>query len=251
MKHAICILLLLCTAIAAHAQANIFDGPNELYRKGDFKGAVKGYENILTRHKLESAELYFNLGNAYYKLNQVAPAIYNYEKALLLNPDDKEIRNNLKFAQKLQIDDVKEIPKVGFRKMIEDFTRKLHYDSWAKLAIAGAFFFLLLFIGYYFTGTALAKRIFFMSMFVALLLIALSVFAAIFEKSTYEMERPAIVFAGIAGVKSEPGKDGADAFTLHEGTKVYVLESLDDWKKIELPDGNQGWIEQSAIRELK
>lgn len=227
-----------------------FGKGNELYRKGDFKGAVSAYESVLNTKK-ESAELYFNLGNAYYKLNEVAPAIYNYEKALLLNPDDKEIINNLKFAQKLQIDDVNEVPKVGFSKMINDFTGKLHYDAWAKVAIAGAFLFLLFFVGYYFTGTTLAKRIFFVAMFLSLLLIALSVFAAIFEKSVYETERPAIVFAGIVGVKSEPEKTGDDAFMLHEGTKVYVLEALDDWKKIELPDGSQGWIEQSAIKELK
>lgn len=229
---------------------NGFDKGNELYRKGDFQGAAEAYESVL-KSKKESAELYFNLGNAYYKLNRVAPSIYNYEKALLLNPTDREISNNLKFAQKLQIDDVKETSKVGFRKMIEDFTSQLHYNTWAKLAVGAAFAVLLLFVGYYFSGTTLAKRIFFISMFVALAFIAASIFAAIFEKSTYNMERPAIVFAQVAGVKSEPEKDAQDAFTLHEGTKVYVLETLDNWKKVELLDGNQGWIDQSAIKELK
>lgn len=247
MNKAVFIFLLLTQVFWAQ---NGFDKGNELYRKGDFQGAADAYESVL-KSKKESAELYFNLGNAYYKLNRVAPAIYNYEKALLLNPNDKEISNNLKFAHKLQIDDVKEMPKVGFRKMIEDFTSQVHYNTWAKLAVAGAFLALLLFVGYYFSGTTLAKRIFFVSMFAALLFIALSVFAAIFEKSTYNMERPAIVFSSIAGVKSEPQKDAQDAFIVHEGTKVYVLESLDGWKKVELLDGNQGWIEQSAIKELK
>lgn len=247
MNKAVFIFLLLTQVFWAQ---NGFDKGNELYRKGDFQGAADAYESVL-KSKKESAELYFNLGNAYYKLNRVAPAIYNYEKALLLNPNDKEISNNLKFAHKLQIDDVKETPKVGFRKMIEDFTSQVHYNTWAKLAVAGAFLVLLLFVGYYFSGTTLAKRVFFVSMFTALLFIALSVFAAIFEKSTYNMERPAIVFAPIASVKSEPQKDAQDAFIVHEGTKVYVLESLDGWKKVELLDGNQGWIEQSAIKELK
>jgi tetratricopeptide (TPR) repeat protein len=227
-----------------------FEKGNALYRKGDFEGAVSAYENVL-KSKKESAELYFNLGNSYYKLNKVAPSIYNYEKALLLNPNDEEIHNNLKFAQKLQIDDVKEVPKVGFRKMIEDFTSELHYNSWAWVAVGAAFLFLLLFIGYYFSGTTLVKRIFFISMFVAILLLFASVFAAIFEKNADKNERPAIVFAGIAGVKSEPQKSAQDAFILHEGTKVYVLEVLDNWKKIELPDGNEGWIQQDAIKELK
>ncbi|NUY81267.1 tetratricopeptide repeat protein [Flavobacterium sp. MAH-1] len=247
MNKAVFIFLLLTQVFWAQ---NGFDKGNELYRKGDFKGAADAYESVL-KSKKESAELYFNLGNAYYKLNRVAPAIYNYEKALLLNPNDKEISNNLKFAHKLQIDDVKETPKVGFRKMIEDFTSQVHYNTWAKLAVAGAFLVLLLFVGYYFSGTTLAKRIFFVSMFAALLSIALSVFATIFEKSTYNMERPAIVFASITSAKSEPQKEAQDAFIVHEGTKVYVLESLDGWKKVELLDGNQGWIDQSAIKELK
>ncbi|RZJ68108.1 MAG: tetratricopeptide repeat protein [Flavobacterium sp.] len=247
MKQLVYILALFTQVIWAQKD---FENGNALYRKGDFQGAASAYENVL-KSKKESAELYFNLGNAYYKLNRVAPSIYNYEKALLLSPNDKEISTNLKFAQKLQIDDVKEVPKVGFRKMIEDFTSGFHYNSWAKLAVGGAFLFLLLFVGYYFSGTTLVKRIFFVSMFAALLFIAASVFAAIFEKSTYEMERPAIVFSGIAGVKSEPQKDAPDAFTLHEGSKVYVLEALDEWKKVELPDGSSGWIQQSAIKELK
>lgn len=248
MRIIACLLLLLMTPVS-WAQ-NDFDKGNALYRKGDFQGAVSAYEKVL-KNKKESAELYFNLGNAYFKLNQVAPSIYNYEKALLLNPQDPEIKDNLKFAQKLQIDEVNEVPKVGFGKMIEDFTSALHYDSWAWLAVGGAFLFLGLFVGYYFSGTAMVKRLFFIAMFVAILLILASIFAAVFERNQYKNERPAIVFTGIAGVKSEPEKDAPDAFILHEGTKVYVLENLDNWKKIELQDGNQGWIEESVIKELK
>ncbi|RZJ72405.1 tetratricopeptide repeat protein [Flavobacterium sp.] len=247
MKKLIFIFILISQTIFGQAG---FEKGNELYRKGDFQGAADAYEAVVTS-KRASAELYFNLGNAYYKLNRVAPSIYNYEKALLLNPTDSEIATNLKFAQKLQIDDVKETPKVGFRKMIEDFTSQLHYDAWAKFAVGGAFAVLLFFVGYYFSGTTLVKRIFFVSMFLALFFIVLSVFAAIFEKSTYEAERPAIVFSAVAFVKSEPQKTAQDAFTLHEGTKVYVLETLDNWKKVALLDGNVGWIETSAIRELK
>ena len=229
---------------------SVFDKGNEHYRKGNYEGAVEAYESIL-KSKKESAEVYFNLGNAYYKLNRVAPAIFNYEKALLLNPGDTEIANNLKFAQKLQIDDVKEVPKVGFSKMIEDVTSKVNYNTWAKFAIGGAVAVLLFFIGYYFSGTTLIKRLFFVMMFVGIAFIALSIFAAIFQKSTDDSERPAIVFAPVLLVKSEPQANAQDAFTLHEGTKVYVIEVLDNWRKVALADGNQGWVEQSAIKELK
>lgn len=88
-------------------------------------------------------------------------------------------------------------------------------------------------------------------MFLALLVITLSVLSAIFEKSNYENDKPAIVFAEITSVKTEPKLDAPDAFMLHEGTKVQILETLDNWRNIELSDGTNGWIEASAIKELK
>jgi len=231
------------------AQAG-FEKGNELYRKEKYAEAAAQYENVL-KTKKHSAELYFNLGNAYYKLNKVAPAIYNYEKALLLNPGDAEIQNNLRFAHKMMIDEVKEVPKVGFRKIIQDFTSTLSYDCWAWTAVALAVLFLLFFCGYYFSAVTIYKRIFFIGMFVLAFGIVICILSAVFEKDRYKNERPAIVFAGIASVKSEPKNSGADASVLHEGTKVYVLEELDNWKKVELPDGSEGWMENNTLKEVK
>lgn len=247
MKKLFYIFLLISQTFLAQ---NGFEKGNELYRKEKFQDAVTAYESVL-KTKKESAELYFNLANSYYKLNKVAPAIFNYEKALLLKPNDKDIINNLKFAQKLQIDDIKEVPKVGFSKLIQDFTSSYHYNTWGWIAVGFSTLFLVLFIGYYFSQTTLLKRLFFVGMFLALLVIVLGVLSAIFEKSNYENDRPAIVFAEITAVKTEPKSDAPDAFILHEGTKVQILETLDDWKKIELSDGTGGWIEETAIKELK
>ena len=107
------------------------------------------------------------------------------------------------------------------------------------------------FIGYYFSENAVYKRIFFFGMFVALVLLLLAVSSAIFEKSHFDSEKPAIVFAEMANVKSEPRDGGKPLFLLHEGTKVYVEEIIGKWKKIQLTDGTEGWIESSAIKEVK
>jgi hypothetical protein len=184
-------------------------------------------------------------------LNKVAPAIYNYEKALLLNPNDTEIQNNLKFAQKLQIDDIKTVEKVGFNKLIQDFTNTFHYNTWGGITVGFSILFLLFFIGYYFSQITVSKRLFFFGMFFVMLLLIVSVAAAIFEKNQYNNDQPAIVFSEIVSVKSEPKNSATDAFVIHEGTKVYVIESLDNWDKIQLTDGNEGWIEKSAIKRLK
>lgn len=240
--------LLLCTSLLS-AQ-NGFDKGNELYRKEKYAEAAEAYENVL-KTKKHSAELYFNLGNAYYKLNKVAPAIYNYEKALLLSPGDRDVENNLKFAHKMMVDEVKETPKVGFSKMVADFTSGMSYNGWAWLAVGCAIGFLLFFCGYYFSSATLLKRLFFLGMIVLSLVILLSIFSAIFEKDRHASERPAIVFAAAAAVKSEPKPSAADVITLHEGTKVYVLETLDNWRRVELPDGSDGWMESSVIKEVK
>ena len=243
------LILFLLTTQFFFAQTG-FEKGNDLYQKGKYEQAITEYESILAT-KQHSTELYFNLGNCYYKLNKVAPAIYNYEKALLLNPDDSEIVNNLKFAQKLQIDEIKVIPQVGFAKMIHDFTSIFHYNTWAWISVGFATMFLVFFIGYYFSQIALSKRIFFIGMFVLLFLMLISVTSAISEKNHFESEKPAIVFAEMVLVKSEPQSASNTVFTLHEGTKVFIKEKLENWRKIQLTDGTEGWIEKTAIREVK
>ncbi|MGX7667353.1 tetratricopeptide repeat protein [Flavobacterium pedocola] len=247
MKKLFYIILLVSQAIFAQSA---FQKGNDLYKKEQYEEAVAVYEGILKSGE-QSAELYFNLGNAYYKLHKVAPAVYNYEKALLLNPDDAEIRTNLKFAQKMAIDEIKVVPKVGFSKMLNDALDVFHYDTWAGIATGFSVVFLLFFIGYYFGGTSLMKRLFFVGMLLSLLVIVLSVASAILERKNYNGERPAIVFAELATVKNEPKTTAPNAFELHEGAKVYILETQDNWCKIELTDQTLGWIEKSAIRELK
>lgn len=247
MKNLLYILLL--TTQVFFAQSG-FENGNALYQKGKYQEAITAYESVF-RTKKESAELYFNIGNCYYKLNKVAPAIYNYEKALLLNPNDAEIQNNLKFAQKLQIDDIKTVEKVGFNKLIQDFTNTFHYNTWGGIAVGLSIVFLLFFVGYYFSQITVSKRLFFLGMFFVMLLLVVSVAAAIFEKNQYNNDQPAVVFSEVVSVKSEPKNSATDAFVLHEGTKVYVIESLDNWDKIQLTDGTEGWIENSAIKRLK
>jgi len=247
MKNIFYILLLIFQISLAQ---NAFDQGNKFYEKENYQVAIKSYQSVLNTGK-QSAELYFNLGNCYYKIQKVAPAIYNYEKALLLSPNDTEIKTNLEFARKMAIDDIKVIPKVGFSKLIQDFTAKYYYDTWAWIAVAFAFLFLLFFVGYYFSNLTVLKRVFFFGMFFWLLGIGLSTTSGFYEKGRVDNERPAIVFAETASVKSEPKISATDAFVLHEGTKVYILESIANWKKVELTDETTGWIEESAIKEIK
>ena len=246
MKNLAYIVLFLTQLMAAQS----FTKGNELYRKGNYAGAAQEYEGVLKKDK-ESAELYFNLGNAYYKMNKVAPAIYNYEKALQLDPGNGDIKANLGFAHKMIIDEIKEVPNVCFSKMVDDSTSVYHHNTWPWIAVAFSALFFLLFLGYYLAGTTLLKRVFFVGMFIALLIIVDALFSAVFTKAQEAKERPAIVFSEVVAVKTEPNAHAHDAFILHEGTKVNVLETLDNYKKVELADESIGWIESSAIKEIK
>lgn len=247
MKKILYIFLLIFQISLAQ---NAFEQGNKFYEKENYQSAISSYESVLASVK-QSSELYFNLANSYYKLHKVAPAVYNYEKALLLSPNDTEIKTNLEFARKMAIDDIKVIPKVGFSKLLSDFTSRYHYDTWAWITVGFAFLFLLFFVGYYFSQKTVLKRVFFIGMFVCLVGIFLSAASGFYEKGRNANEKPAIIFAEIVPVKSEPKTSSTNAFILHEGTKVYILESIANWKKIELTDETTGWIEDSAIKEIK
>ena len=252
MKKIIYILVLISNFTFAQNNAKKqFDDANDLYRKENYSEAIQKYESILSKDKVESAELYFNLGNSYYKLGKVAPSIYNFEKALLLNPNDKAIQTNLNFAQKTAIDDIKVVPEVGFSNFMYKIIAVYHYNIWAWIAVSFAIAFLLFFIGYYFSSRTIAKRIFFIGMFVLLALLITAVVFAFLEKRFEKTIRPAIVFEEVVNVKSEPRTSSENTVTLHEGTKVYVKETLDNWKRIQLTDKTEGWIKKEAIKELK
>jgi tetratricopeptide (TPR) repeat protein len=246
MKKFIVILILIFQFSNAQTA---FEKGNQFYQKENYTEAINSYESVLASGE-HSTDLYFNIGNCYYKLHKVAPAVYNYEKALQLNPNDDEIKTNLDFARKMTIDDIKLVPKVGFSKLIEDFTSSYHYDTWAWIAVVLAFLLLVFFAGYYLSGTAFKKRIFFSGMFFIFLGIVLSVSSGIYEKNRIASEKPAIIYAETASVKGEPKATSPETIMLHEGTKVYVLESIANWKKIQLTDETTGWISEDAIKEL-
>jgi tetratricopeptide (TPR) repeat protein len=247
MKHISYILLLFTQFFFAQ---NGFEAGNIAYKTADYKSAITEYESVIDARK-QSAELYFNLGNCYYKLNKVAPAIYNYEKALVINPNFFQAENNIQVAQKLLVDDIKIIKKVGFAFWLQKATSIYHYNTWAWIAVYLGGLFLLFFCGYYFVDKTIVKRIFFVGMVVVLGLIFISLFCAIFEKNRDKTERPAIIFAAIAPLKKTPKTTSKDIIVLHEGTKVYVQETKNNYKKVQLTDGQTGWILSKSIKEVK
>jgi len=243
------VILLFFLPILMFGQTS-FDKANEFYQNENYQKAIDSYEEILKSGQ-HSVELYFNLGNAYYKLNKIAPAIYNYEKALLLEPNNSDVKNNLNFAQNMMIDEIKEVPKIGFSNWLSGFTSVYHYDLWAKIAIGFSFLVLLSFTGYYFIPRVGIKRIFFGLAVLFLVGCLLSLLISSFEKTQTENYNPAIVFSERVSVKGEPKTSANDVLTIHEGAKVLILEEVEYYYKIELLNGTSGWIQKSDVKTLK
>lgn len=250
MRYWIFLIALLLTHPVPGQSTELFDQATTAYNEGDYQSAASKYEQILEGGE-HSAEVYFNLGNSYYKMNKVGPSIYYYEKALMLAPGDQEILNNLTFARNMTLDDftVSEEPVVS--KFLKRIPAYYNADRWAIISIIMAALFVALFIAFRFLLTPFAKRITFISSIFFLLLCLSSIFLAYQQQQAYQDDQPAIIMAEAIKVRSEPNARGQYAFEIHEGSKVQVLEQLGGWGKIQASNGNTGWIPLDDVRLLK
>ena len=249
MKKAFYILIFLLSSISMAQNETLFDQGNALYNDGNYTEAIEKYQAILKQGE-HSAELYFNLGNSYYRLNNIAPSIYYYEKALQLAPDDKDILNNISFARNMTIDVVDTIPEVGFSKLINNITNMMSFDTWSKMAVGLVIVFVILFLSYYFSYASTKKRIAFVVSLASIVLAFTSLSFAYHKYNLEKNDKPAIVFAKESQIKSEPNLRSSEAFKLHEGTKVQILDTVNNWKRIRLADGKTGWIVSEDIKAL-
>lgn len=250
MKTLLYILSFLFSFVLFAQNEGLFEKANALYNEGKYAEAIDNYTAILETEK-HSSDLYYNLANANYKLNNIAPSIYYFEKALLLNPNDSDIQNNMAFAKNMTIDAIDVIPDAGFSKLLKTTTNKMSFDAWAKTAIGLVFCFVVLFLIYYFAYTTLNKRLAFIGSATALILVFVTVAFAFHKCNLDKNDNPAIVFSQESKVRSNPNSRSEESFRLHEGTKVQVVESYEDWNKIKLSDGKVGWVVSDDIKLLK
>lgn len=227
----------------------LFERGKEHYKAGSYQDAITSWMKIIDKGE-HSASLYYNLGNAHYKLNNVGPSIYYYEKALQLDPFDSDIQTNLAFAENARIDDIKPLPKTIFSKWHAAVSGIFSINGWAITAVVCSMFFVLFFLGYYFSASERRKRLLFAAslLFMVFLLATLAMAFQVYGESLND--KPAIIFAESIEVKSEPKMGSENAFVLHEGTKVQLLEDDDNWVRVRLVDGKDGWMPKSDLKQL-
>ncbi|MBU2949882.1 tetratricopeptide repeat protein [Tamlana agarivorans] len=228
----------------------LFEKGNAFYNDGKYAEAIDNYQAIL-ESGVHSADVYFNLANANYKLNNIAPSIYYYEKALLLEPNDSDIKNNLAYAENMTVDAIDVIPEAGIAKLIHNLTDKMTFDGWAITAVCFVFVFVILFLVYHFSYSTTQKRLTFVGSLTVLALMCITLALAFHKYNLDKKDNPAIVFVQETKVKTTPNAKSEEAFRLHEGTKVQVVEVYNHWQKIKLADGKIGWVLSEDIKMLK
>ena len=237
-------------AMGFSQDSKLFEEANALYNQDKFGEAIEKYEQLVQNDE-HSAEVYYNLGNAHYKLSNVASSIYYYERALMLSPNDEDIKNNLAFAQNMTIDAIEELPQTGISKFFNDLRENLTTEGWGIASIVFVSLFVLLFLGYYFAFNSSIKRITFIASILSIFFALVSMFFAFQGRASATKDNPAIVFAEKSSVRSGPKLSDEEVFVIHEGTKVQVLDEFDNWQKVQLADGKTGWLPSSDVRLLK
>ena len=219
------------------------------YQKGNYQQAIRDYEEILKNG--ESAEIYFNLGNAYYRTDNITKAVLNYERARLLSPGDDDINFNLQFARSKTIDKITPESEMFFVTWYKSLVNFTSVDNWAKTGILCIVMTLLLVLLYLFGPQLMLRKIGFFGGLAFFVIFLLSNLFAFQQKQALDNRTGAIIISPSVNIKKTPAKNSADQFVLHEGTRVDIIDKgMTDWRCIRVGDGREGWIETKAIEEI-
>lgn len=244
--------VVLCILYSLHGWGStstpsvLLDSASTAYSKGDFEKAVQYYEGIISVG-FESPEVYFNLGNAYYKTDKIGMSILNYERAKKLSPYDEDIAFNLKLAGQRTMDKIEPLPKL-FLEDWWDNLKSMHSEkTWGIRSIV-CFVLCLFFLGVFVTsGQVITKQIGF---WLTLVFFILSSVTFSISRSRYKditEKDSAVILSSSAEIKNAPDDKGTKLFILHEGTKVSSFETNGDWVKVEVSSDKVGWVKRSQI----
>lgn len=238
------VLLLLLTSLATTAATKA--EADSAYAAGRFQDAIKGYEDLLK--KGSSADLYYNLGNAYYRSEDITHAVLNYERALLLSPGDKDIRHNLQMARSKTIDKITPETEFFFVTWFKAMVNMMSVDAWARTALITLALAIVLALVYLFANAVWLRKLGFFGGGLLLLMFVVSNIFALLQKQELVQRRGAIVIGSAVNIKSTPAENGTDLFILHEGTRVDIIDDqMQQWKQIHVADGKEGWVEAKQI----
>ena len=219
------------------------------YTKGNYQQAIKDYEELLK--KGASVELYYNLGNAYYRTDNITRAVLNYERALLLSPGDEDIRFNLQMARSKTIDKIAPKSEMFFITWYRSLVNFTSVDGWAKTAITSIALALILILYYLFGKKLMIRKTAFYSSLIFLLLFIFSNIFAYEQRRILTRRTGAIITTPSVTLKKTPVANSEYNTIIHEGSRVEIIDdTMKDWKLVELEDGREGWIQSSNMERI-
>jgi tetratricopeptide (TPR) repeat protein len=239
-------LVLLFVSISLSASTVTRQQADSAYAQEHYQQAISDYETLLKQGV--SAELYYNLGNAYYRTDQMPKAVLNYERALLLSPGDADIRFNLQMARSKTIDKITPESEMFFVTWYRSLVNLMSVDAWARTALIALAIAIILALAYLFSDRIWLRKVGFFGALLLVVVFLLSNLFAFHQKRKLTYRTGAVIMTTSVPVKSTPSKNGTDLFILHEGTRVTITDnSMKDWKEIRVDDGKEGWIETNKI----
>lgn len=242
-------VLMILMLMPLSANAITKQNADDEYAKGNYQQAIKDYQEILKTGV--SSEIYYNLGNAYYRTDNITQALLAYERALQLSPGDNDIRFNLQYARSKTIDKITPETEMFFVTWYHSLVNFTSVDRWANTAIVSIVMALLLILVFLFAPQMWARKSGFYGSAVFLLLFAFANLFAFQQKHELETKQGAIVIAPTVNVKKTPAASGTDVFVIHEGTRVDITDrGMKQWRGIKLADGREGWLKTSQIEEI-
>ena len=242
-------VLMILMLMPLSANAITKQNADDEYAKGNYQQAIKDYQEILKAGV--SSEIYYNLGNAYYRTDNITQALLAYERALQLSPGDNDIRFNLQYARSKTIDKITPETEMFFVTWYHSLVNFTSVDRWAKTAIVSIVMALLLILVFLFAPQMWARKSGFYGSAVFLLLFAFANLFAFQQKHELETKQGAIVIAPTVNVKKTPAASGTDVFVIHEGTRVDITDrGMKQWRGVKLADGREGWLKTSQIEEI-
>lgn len=242
-------VLMILMLMPLSANAITKQNADDEYAKGNYQQAIKDYQEILKAGV--SSEIYYNLGNAYYRTDNITQALLAYERALQLSPGDNDIRFNLQYARSKTIDKITPETEMFFVTWYNSLVNFTSVDRWAITAIVSIVMALLLILVFLFAPQMWARKSGFYGSAVFLLLFAFANLFAFQQKHELETKQGAIVIAPTVNVKKTPAASGTDVFVIHEGTRVDITDrGMKQWRGIKLADGREGWLKTSQIEEI-
>lgn len=243
------IFVLSALNLSAQTPDELMNQGNKFYQDGNYELAVESYHKILSQG-FESPALYYNLGNAYFKLDKPGYSILNYERGLKLSPGDEDLSYNLKITYARTADKITELPKLFIVQWWDLLVTTFSVTGWSVIAIIVYCLFLAS-IGFYLLSRNFnLQRISFMTGSVSL---AVMIITFVIMIARYEHQASAdygVLLAPIYSVKVSPDEKSSDTFVIHEGIKFTIEDHVNGWAKIRLVDGKVGWVFKNSFGQI-